>query len=40
MDVKVESLSFSELINIYDAANLFIEYLEAEENTEVEKRSK
>lgn len=40
MDVKIESLSFSELINIYDATQLFVEYLEAEEETEVEKRSK
>jgi len=40
MDVKIESLAFGELINIYDAMNLFVEYLEAEENTEVEKRSK
>jgi len=40
MDVKIESLAFGELINLYDATNLFVEYLEAEENTEIEKRSK
>ncbi len=40
MDVKIESIGFSELLNLYDAVQLFIDYLEAEENTEVEKRSK
>lgn len=38
MEVKVEDLSFNELIDLYKAMLEFVEFLELEENTEVEKR--
>ncbi len=38
MEVKVEDLSFKELIDLYNAVNEFVEFLQIEENTEVEKR--
>ena len=38
MEVKVEDLSFKELIDLYNAVNEFVEFLKIEENTEVEKR--
>ena len=38
MEVKVEELSFKELIDLFNAMNEFVEFLKIEENTEVEKR--
>lgn len=38
MEVKVEDLSFDELVDLFKAMQEFIEFLETEENTEVEKR--
>ena len=38
MEVKVEELSFKELIDLFNAMNEFVEFLEIEETTEVEKR--
>lgn len=38
MEVKVEDLSFNELIDLFKAMQEFVEFLETEENTEVEKR--
>lgn len=38
MEVKLESLNFNELVNLYEAMQEFVEFLESEENTEVEKR--
>ena len=38
MEVKVEDLSFSELIDLYIAVLEFVDFLETEEDTEVEKR--
>lgn len=38
MEVKVEDLSFSELIDLYKAVLEFVDFLETEEDTEVEKR--
>ena len=38
MEVKVEDLSFNELIDLYKAVQEFVEFLETEEDTEVEKR--
>lgn len=38
MEVKVEDLSFNELIDLFKAAQEFVEFLTIEENTEVEKR--
>ena len=40
MDVKVEDLSFDELVDLFKAMQEFVEFLETEENTEVEKRKK
>jgi hypothetical protein len=40
MEVKVEDLEFGELINLFQSAQEFIEFLKTEEETEVEKRSK
>lgn len=40
MDVKVGDLSFDELIDLFKAMQEFVEFLETEENTEVEKRRK
>ena len=38
MEVKVEDLSFNELIDLYKAVLEFLDFLETEEDTEVEKR--
>ncbi len=38
MEVKVEELSFKELIDLFNAMNEFVEFLKIEETTEVEKR--
>lgn len=38
MEVKVEDLSFGELIDLYKAVLEFVDFLETEEDTEVEKR--
>ena len=38
MEVKVEDLSFNELLDLYKAVYEFVEFLETEEDTEVEKR--
>mgnify|MGYP006916021723 CR=1 FL=1 len=38
MEVKVEDLSFKELIDLFNAMNEFVEFLKIEETTEVEKR--
>lgn len=38
MEVKVEDLSFSELVDLFKAMQEFVEFLETEEDTEVEKR--
>ena len=38
MEVKVEDLSFNELVDLFKAMQEFVEFLETEENTEVEKR--
>ncbi len=38
MEVKVEDLSFNELIVLYKAMQEFVDFLETEEDTEVEKR--
>ena len=35
MEVKVEDLSFNELIDLYKAVQEFVEFLETEEDTEV-----
>ncbi len=40
MEVKVEDLSFDELVDLFKAMQEFVEFLETEENTEVEKRKK
>ena len=40
MDVDIKELSLSELIEYYRAVEEFIEFLETEEETEVESRSK
>lgn len=40
MEVKVEDLSFNELVDLFKAMQEFVEFLETEENTEVEKRKK
>ncbi len=40
MEVKVEDLSFNELIDLFKAMQEFVEFLETEEDTEVEKRKK
>lgn len=40
MDVKLGELSFSELIDLFKAMQEFVEFLETEENAEVEKRRK
>ena len=38
MEVKVEDLSFNELVDLFKAMQEFVEFLETEEDTEVEKR--
>lgn len=38
MEVKVEDLSFKELVDLFNAMDEFVEFLKAEEDTEVEKR--
>lgn len=40
MEIKVEDLSFNELIDLFKAMQEFVEFLETEEDTEVEKRKK
>lgn len=40
MEIKVEDLSFDELIDLFKAMQEFVEFLEKEEETEVEKRKK
>ncbi len=40
MDVKVTDLSMDELVDLFKAMQEFIEFLETEENAEVEKRKK
>lgn len=40
MEVKVEDLNFDELVDLFKAMQEFVEFLETEENTEVEKRKK
>ena len=40
MEIKVEDLDFSELITLFKAMQEFVEFLENEENTEVEKRKR
>lgn len=38
MEINIASLNFNELVNLYEAMQEFVEFLESEENTEVEKR--
>lgn len=38
MEVKVGDLSFNELVDLFKALQEFVEFLQTEENTEVEKR--
>lgn len=38
MEVKVEDLSFNELVDLFKAMQEFVEFLKTEEDTEVEKR--
>jgi hypothetical protein len=38
MEVKIEDLSFNELVDLFKAMQEFVEFLETEEDTEVEKR--
>ena len=38
MEIKIESLNFGELVNLFEVMQEFVEFLESEENTEVEKR--
>lgn len=38
MEVKVEDLSFSELVDLFKAMQEFVDFLKTEEDTEVEKR--
>jgi hypothetical protein len=38
MEVKVGDLSFNELVDLFKALQEFVEFLQIEENTEVEKR--
>ena len=38
MEVKVEDLSFKELVDLFNAMDEFVEFLKTEEDTEVEKR--
>jgi hypothetical protein len=38
MEVKIEDLSFNELVDLFKAMQAFVEFLETEEDTEVEKR--
>lgn len=38
MEVKVEDLSFKELVDLFNAMDEFVEFLKVEEDTEVEKR--
>ena len=38
MEVKVGDLSFNELVDLFKALKEFVEFLQIEENTEVEKR--
>ena len=38
MEIKIENLNFNELVNLYEAMQEFVEFLESEEDTEVEKR--
>lgn len=40
MEVKVQDLSYDELIDLFKAMQEFVEFLETEEKTEVEKRKK
>ena len=40
MEVEVKDLTLTELLELYRAYNEFIEYLNVEENTEVESRKK
>lgn len=38
MEVKVEDLSFNELVDLFKAMQEFVDFLVTEEDTEVEKR--
>ena len=38
MEVKVEDLSFSELVDLFKAMQEFVDFLKIEEDTKVEKR--
>jgi hypothetical protein len=40
MEVDLKKISYEELINLYNAMCEFIEFLETEENSEVESRKK
>ena len=40
MEVKLDDLTLDEIISLFRAADEFIEFLEVEENAEVEKRNK
>ncbi len=40
MEVKVEDLSFNELVDLFKAMQEFVEFLETEETTEVEEKRK
>ncbi len=40
MEINVEELEFEELLNLFRATQEFVEFLETEEKTEVEKRKK
>lgn len=40
MEINVEELEFEELLKLYAATQEFVEFLETEEKTEVEKRKK
>lgn len=40
MEVKVQDLTFEDLIDLFKAMQEFVEFLEVEENTEIEVRKK
>ncbi|MGN1338371.1 MAG: hypothetical protein ACI4WW_07855 [Candidatus Coprovivens sp.] len=40
MEVKLDELSFDELLDLFKAMQEFVEFLEVESNTEVEVRKK
>lgn len=40
MEVDIKELTFEELIDLYNVVSEFVEFLEVEEETEVESRKK